>query len=532
LNQINSIQRSDFLDFVERFRQAHVLVIGAAVAEIDVQCDVKRLAPDRVMPVYQCDHQTIHPGGAALCASTIRNLGGQVTLLSNLGATGAGQALRRALADDGIGVVGRAVETTPELWRYLSTNGSRQMLQIRRFWNGRTIDLDGTSIDKFLGDSHQSAHISAVLIVDAQPACLSHSTVEQVAKWAHSRGLPVVFDSAGGECPLQPHLVHDLIVNESELAQIARDSGAVVSAESETNARDLARAASTRILLSRGRQAAILIGGGSPEQDAVIPVVPRPFTDRRGVGFVLSGVYSLGLAAGVPARDAAFLACGAASSAAATPGPKHLTIDDLHHLAFREIESDVADAIELFQRIGREMLPVIDSAARLLLQAYTRDRQVLVFGNGGSAAEANHLVGELTGRFKASRPGLPAISLSANDSLTTCLANDYGYEDVFARQVDTFCREGDVVIGLSTSGKSSNVVKAMEAARARGAKIIALTGSVRGPMSELADVSINVPSRITARIQEAHLFVIHVMCDMLDRRLDPTGRLHPAASEM
>ena len=117
-------------------------------------------------------------------------------------------------------------------------------------------------------------------------------------------------------------------------------------------------------------------------------------------------------------------------------------------------------------------------------------------------------------------------------SLTTCLANDYGYEEVFARQVDTFCREGDVVIGLSTSGKSGNVVKAMETARARGARVIALTGSERGPMSELADVSINVPSRITARIQEAHLFVIHVMCDMLDRRLDPTGRLHPAASEM
>lgn len=532
MNQVNSIQRSAFLDFVERFRHAHVLVIGAAVAEIDVQCDVRRLAPDRVMPVYHCDSQTIHPGGAALCASTIRNLGGQVTLLSTLATTGAGQALRRALADDGIRVVGFEAENTPELWRYLSTNGSRQMLQIRRTWKGRALDIDGPLIDKFVEQSRPHAPVSAVLIVDAQPASLSPSTIEHVARWAHSRGLPVVFDAAGGDCALQPRLVQDLIVNESELAQIARDSGAALSAESETNAREIARAASTRILLSRGRQAAILIEGGSQGDSAVIPVVPRPFTDRRGVGFVLSGVYALGLAAGVPARDAAFLACGAASAAAATPGPKRLTIDDLHHLAFREIESDVADAIELFQRIGREMLPVIDSAARLLLQAYTQDRQVLVFGNGGSAAEANHLVGELTGRFKASRPGLPAISLSANDSLTTCLANDYGYEEVFARQVDTFCREGDVVIGLSTSGKSGNVVKAMETARARGARVIALTGSERGPMSELADVSINVPSRITARIQEAHLFVIHVMCDMLDRRLDPTGRLHPAASEM
>ena len=141
-------------------------------------------------------------------------------------------------------------------------------------------------------------------------------------------------------------------------------------------------------------------------------------------------------------------------------------------------------------------------------------------------------MGELTGRFRESRPGLPSISLSANDSLTTCLANDYGYEDVFARQIETFCREGDVVIGLSTSGRSPNVIRAMERARERGARIIAFTGRDGGAMAELADVAIIVPSDSTARIQEAHLFIIHVLCDMLDSRLDSQGRLRPAASEM
>lgn len=265
---------------------------------------------------------------------------------------------------------------------------------------------------------------------------------------------------------------------------------------------------------------------------ARVPTNPLPMSDRRGVGFVFSGVYALMVAVGAPPIEAAFLASGAATAAAAQPGPKRVTMDGLVKIAYREIEAHVADGIEVFDRIARDHLPVIDRAARLLLDAYNEGRQVLVFGNGGSAAEANHLAGELTGRFRQSRPGLPAISLSANDSIATCIANDYGYDEVFSRQIDTFCRPGDVVIGLTTSGRSPNVVKAMARARELGARTIALVGADPGPLGAHAEVAVAVPSRSTGRIQEAHLFVIHVMCDMLDRRLDALGRLQPAASEI
>jgi D-sedoheptulose 7-phosphate isomerase len=250
------------------------------------------------------------------------------------------------------------------------------------------------------------------------------------------------------------------------------------------------------------------------------------------VGFVLSGVYGLAAAVGADCDEAAYLACGAASAAAACPGPKRVGIDDLLKIAYREIEAQLADGLEVFGRIARDGLAVIDRAARSLMQAYADGRQVLVFGNGGSAAEANHLAGELTGRFKQSRPGLPAISLSANDSITTCIANDYAYDEIFARQIETFGREGDVAIGLSTSGRSPNVVQGLKRAKERGMRTIAFTGAEPGPAGEYADVVVAVPSRSTARIQEAHLFIIHVMCDMLDRRLDAAGRLNPAASRI
>ncbi|NOG54881.1 MAG: SIS domain-containing protein [Planctomycetes bacterium] len=161
-----------------------------------------------------------------------------------------------------------------------------------------------------------------------------------------------------------------------------------------------------------------------------------------------------------------------------------------------------------------------------------RGGSYLVFGNGGSAAEANHLVTELTGHFRANRPSLPAISLSSNDSLITAIANDYSYDDVFSHQIGAFCRPGDVVIGLTTSGNSENVLRALKEARNHDARTIVLTGNRAVAIHELADVVIAVPSSYTPRIQEAHLFVIHVLCDMLESRLDAQGRVHPAATEI
>jgi D-inositol-3-phosphate glycosyltransferase len=163
--------------------------------------------------------------------------------------------------------------------------------------------------------------------------------------------------------------------------------------------------------------------------------------------------------------------------------------------------------------------PILD-AAEVLSAAFAGDHKVLICGNGGSAADAQHLAGELVGRFKApGRAALPAIALTADSTIVTAWANDAGFDEVFARQVEALGRSGDVLIGISTSGRSRNVVRAFEAARQRGMRTVALLGGDGGDCRGLADAAVTVPSPDTQHIQEVHIVVIHMLCELIEARV-------------
>jgi D-sedoheptulose 7-phosphate isomerase len=146
-------------------------------------------------------------------------------------------------------------------------------------------------------------------------------------------------------------------------------------------------------------------------------------------------------------------------------------------------------------------------------------KKVLWCGNGGSAAEAQHMAAELSGRFLRERPGLHSEALSVNSSTLTCVGNDYGYEHVFSRQVEAFAQPGDVVIGMTTSGSSRNVVLALEAAKRRGATAVAFTGNGGGRVAEVADLSLIGPNGYAAIVQEVHQIMAHIVCDLVEQRL-------------
>ena len=175
----------------------------------------------------------------------------------------------------------------------------------------------------------------------------------------------------------------------------------------------------------------------------------------------------------------------------------------------------LAEHRELLERVDA-LLPAAEEAARLIVDAYERGGRVISFGNGGSAADAQHITGELVGRFKRERRPLGAIALSVDPSVVTCIANDYSFDDVFARQVEAHAREGDVAVGYTTSGRSENVVRALRAARDAGAKTILFAGGDGLPAAEHADVALVVPSTSTARVQEMHLLLMHVIVDRVD----------------
>ena len=174
--------------------------------------------------------------------------------------------------------------------------------------------------------------------------------------------------------------------------------------------------------------------------------------------------------------------------------------------------------VEVVAKSGVVLAPSTAAAGVAIMKSLQSGGKIICFGNGGSATQASHLAGELVGRFRAKRRPLPAISLAADGGTMTCIANDFGYSEVFDRQMAAFAQPGDVAIGLTTSGKSENVVKALAVARARGAVTIALTGSA-GLVGGEADHLIAVPSADTAHIQEVHLMVLHVWCIAIDGAL-------------
>lgn len=191
------------------------------------------------------------------------------------------------------------------------------------------------------------------------------------------------------------------------------------------------------------------------------------------------------------------------------------------------IRRELQESADVKLNLATTEASTIAEAAGLLIEALGAGKKVLLFGNGGSAADAQHLAAELVGRFQLERGALPAVALTTDSSILTAVGNDYGYEKVFSRQVEALLNHGDVVVALSTSGSSANVIEAARVARELGGRVIALCGRGGGALAQLADVAIVVPSESTPRIQEAHIAIGHILCLLVEQELR-TGRGLPA----
>lgn len=162
------------------------------------------------------------------------------------------------------------------------------------------------------------------------------------------------------------------------------------------------------------------------------------------------------------------------------------------------------------------LFPQISDIGIVMQNTIKAGGKILLMGNGGSAADSQHIAAEIVGRFKKERKGLPAIALTTDTSILTSVGNDYGYDYIFARQIEALCRAEDLVIGITTSGNSTNIVNAMQVAKEIGATTIGLTGGNGGKLTAICDHNLIMPSSVTARIQEAHIFVGHCLCEILE----------------
>jgi D-sedoheptulose 7-phosphate isomerase len=177
------------------------------------------------------------------------------------------------------------------------------------------------------------------------------------------------------------------------------------------------------------------------------------------------------------------------------------------------------ETLRLHQETRAAGVPSIVAVAEMMSAALRAGGKILVFGNGGSAADAQHFAAELMGRFEADRGGLAAIALTTDTSVLTSVSNDSGFDRVFARQIEALGTPGDVAFGISTSGRSPNVVRALETARDRGMKTVALTGRDGGEAGRLVQMHLNVPDRSAAHVQEVHITILHALCALIERQM-------------
>lgn len=189
------------------------------------------------------------------------------------------------------------------------------------------------------------------------------------------------------------------------------------------------------------------------------------------------------------------------------------------------LNNEISASIETKQKIlaDEALLQAITDAATACVEAYRRGNKTILAGNGGSAADAQHIAAELVGRYGFDRPSIPSLALTTDTSNLTAIGNDYGYDKVFSRQLEGMGVEGDIFFGISTSGNSQNIVNAFESAKAKGIMTIALVGRDGGKMAQMADIAIIVPSNATPRIQESHIMIGHIICDVIEKELFGDG---------
>lgn len=197
------------------------------------------------------------------------------------------------------------------------------------------------------------------------------------------------------------------------------------------------------------------------------------------------------------------------------------------------IDSSIRESIQVKQMLLGSMIPKIVSAAEQIIATLKRGNKILVMGNGGSAADAQHIAAELVGRFEKERRSLPIIALTANTSVLTAIANDYSVDKIFARQIEGLGTPGDLILAISTSGNSRNIIEGVKTARAKGLNVIGLTGEMGGELKLLCPFSLCVPSSRTARIQEVHITICHILCEAIEASLEEnTPKITPIRQEL
>ncbi|HLD83261.1 MAG TPA: D-glycero-beta-D-manno-heptose-7-phosphate kinase [archaeon] len=498
---------------VSLFAGRKVLVIGDVMLDRYLHGDVTRISPEAPVPVVRVERESFVPGGAANTANNIVSLGGVAHVISVVGADSSGSLLLREMEKSGIdtsGILRDSSRPTIEKTRVLGQ--THQMLRL----DYESVDSVGASVESNIIKNIERAVplVDIVVISDYGKGVVTENMLQFLYDACERNGKDIIVDPKPKNAKFFTN-VFLVTPNEKEAMEITGEEDVEKCAES------LSHMLSANILITRGEKGMFLYEKN--RRKAFIPTQAMEVFDVSGAGDTVVATLALCIAAGMEIEDAAVAANQAAGIVVGKMGTSVVTPDELIRGSKSAVSRPLQESIDVMRAVAENEMPSIERLAELMIGTYRNGKKILVFGNGGSASDAQHFVGELVGRFKRERAGLPAVSLNSDTTILTAISNDFGYSSVFERQVEALASQGDLVVGITTSGNSENVLKGLTKAKYMGARTACLTGRTGGKAAGICDVEIRVPSDNTPRIQESHTAIIHVACEMMENELYGTA---------
>ena len=499
------------MNAIDKFSDKKILVVGDLMIDHYMYGETKRISPEAPVPVVNIFEEKNILGGACNTANNISSLGAKAYVAGIVGDDEYSEIMKNLLKEKKIKSIIVKDKSRPTIVKKRVI--SRGFFQMIRIDNEKTTPLSDELGKKLFGEIKKIIkNIDAVIISDYNKGMITEKLAKSIIKLAKENNILVGVDSKS-KTPLM-FIGCDLIVpNINEAIMM---SG--IEEDISEMGKKITKMLKSNVYITRGSEG-ISVFDKKGTHTHIPSIKSKKVIDVTGAGDTVIACSTLALCSGLGLIESARLANFAGHLVVQKPGTATITQEELKSAKKTEIHHFLKESIEVKQRVIEQQLSEIEKAAKTIVKAYANGKKVIAFGNGGSASDAQHFIGELVGRFRIERKGLPGIALTTDTSVVTAIANDYGYDQVFERQIEANAVKGDVVFGISTSGNSPNVLNAIRKAKKLGCKTIGLCGKDGGELAKLADISIVVPSDNTPRIQEVHITIIHIICDILDQEI-------------
>ena len=484
----------------------NIVVIGDLILDHYLIGEASRLSPEAPIPVVKAIDEVYILGGACNVVRNLELLGANVTVFGVIGEDNNGTILLQLLREINININNiLQIKERPTTFKSRVKVGNHQIVRIDK------------ECDSFISENQEMEimrrfkkvlkQIDLVILSDYAKGVLTFSLLQGIIKLCHGNGIRVLVDPKGRDF----NKYEGCYLSTPNKLEASLATGVEIEDE---NSLKLAMKILKETLNTQHQiitMGADGIAYSNYETLKIFPAKASEVYDVTGAGDTVIAALGFNIAKGQSIEESIEFANTAASIVVQKRGSATASLDEIASLT-----TALNSHIEVISSIDESLILKIEEFSNVIIECFRRGNKILICGNGGSAGDAQHISAELVGRFVKERIPLPSIALTTDTSALTAIGNDYSFQDIFKRQIEAIANEGDIVLGISTSGKSKNVLMAFEGGKNKSCINLGLSGNGGGDFDSICEYNIVVPSNVTARIQEAHILIGHIICELID----------------